>query len=225
MEIAEIINEFKHNGSAKNLEGMKRFGIVALNGFGVPIPVIRNLAKKIKKDHELALKLWETKIHEARLLASMIAEPEKVTKSQMNKWVKDFYSWDICDQVCMNLFRETEFAYEKAVEWSSNKHEFIKRAGFVLMATLAVHSKELKDEDFIKFFPLIKKGSLDERNFVKKAVNWAIRQIGKRNHSLNKKAIKLSEEILKLDSKSAKWIAKDALKELTNPKTMIRNKF
>lgn len=224
MEIKEIINEFKLNGSEKNLAGMKRFGINALNGFGVPVPVIRNIAKKIKKNHELALKLWETKIHEARLLASMIAEPEKVTKSQMNTWVKDFYSWDICDQVCMNLFRETKFAYEKAVEWTESKHEFIKRAGFVLMATLAVHSKELTDKDFITFFPLIKKGSLDERNFVKKAVNWAIRQIGKRNHTLNKKAIKLSEEILKLDSKSAKWIAKDALKELHDPKILKRIK-
>lgn len=224
MEIKEIINEFKLNGSEKNLEGMKSFGINALNGFGVPIPLIRNLAKKIKKNHGLALKLWETEIHEARLLASMIAEPEKVTKSQMNKWVKDFYSWDICDQVCMNLFRETKFAYEKAVEWTDNKHEFIKRAGFVLMATLAVHSKELNDNNFIKLFPLIQKGSLDERNFVKKAVNWAIRQIGKRNHVLNKKAIKLSEEILRLDSKSAKWVAKDALKELNDPKILKRIK-
>ena len=224
MQIAEIINEFKLNGSEKNLGGMKRFGINALNGFGVPIPVLRKLSKKIGRNHELGLQLWETEIHEARLLASMIAESEKVTKSQMNKWVKDFYSWDICDQVCMNLFRETKFAYEKAAEWASSKHEFIKRAGFVLMATLAVHSKELADEDFIKFFPLIKKGSIDERNFVKKAVNWAIRQIGKRNHVLNKKAIKLSEEILGLDSKSAKWIAKDALKELNDPKILKRIK-
>ena len=154
----------------------------------------------------------------------MIDEPEKVTKSQMNTWAKDFYSWDICDQVCNNLFVFSHYGHEKAIEWSGKNKEFVKRAGFVLIATLAVHSKELFDKDFINFFQIIKKESNDERNFVKKAVNWALRQIGKRNNNLNKEAIRLAEDIYKLPSKSAKWIAKDALKELTKPDLKIRNK-
>lgn len=224
MEITEITNHFKKHGSKKNLEGMTRYGINPLNGFGVPIPVIRKLAKQIGKNHELGLKMWKTGIHENRLLACMISDPAKVTKTQMNKWAKDFYSWDICDQVCNNLFMFTPFAYEKAIEWSGSKKEFVKRAGFVLIATLAVHSKELKNEDFVKLFPLIIKESVDDRNFVKKAVNWALRQIGKRNIPLNKKSVKLAGELLKLDSKPAQWIAKDAIKELTNLDTKIRNK-
>ena len=225
MEIAEITNHFKRHGSKKNLEGMARYGIYPLNGFGVPIPVVRKLAKQIGKNHELGLKLWETNIHENRLLACMVSDPLKVTKSQMNKWAKEFYSWDICDQVCNNLFLFSPFVYEKAVQWSGNKKEFVKRAGFVLMANLATHSKELRNNDFVKLFSLIKKESIDNRNFVKKAVNWSLRQIGKRNNLLRKKSIKLAEEILQIESKSAKWIAKDALKELKNPNTMIRNKF
>lgn len=225
MDITEITSYLKKHGSKKNLDGMTRFGINAQNGFGVSIPVIRKLAKQIGKNHELGLKLWESKIHENRLLACMISEPSKVSKTQMNKWTNDFYSWDICDQVCSNLFVYTPFAYQKAIEWSGNKKEFVKRAGFVLIANLAVHSKDLKNHDFVSFFPLIKKESIDDRNFVKKAVNWALRQIGKRNDYLRKKAVILGEDINKLDSKSAKWIAKDALRELTNPETLIRNKY
>ena len=224
MVIPLIIDELKKHGSKKNLEGMSKYGINPLNGFGTPIPHIRNLAKKIGKNHNLALELWETKIHEARLLACMIDDSANVSKSQMNKWVKDFYSWDICDQVCNNLFVFTPFAYEKAIEWSGSKKEFVKRAGFVLMATLAVHSKKLKDEDFINLFPVIINESIDERNFVKKAVNWALRQIGKRNIILNRESIITAEKIIELNSKSAKWIAKDAIKELTNPTIKIRNK-
>lgn len=225
MLTAEITAELKKHGSKKNLAGMARFGINPLNAFGVTIPVIRKIAKQIGKNHSLGSELWETGIHENRILASMISVPEKITKSQMNKWVKDFYSWDICDQVCNNLFVFSPFAYEKAIEWSLNKKEFVKRAGFVLMATLAVHSKNLSDIDFINLFPMIKKESNDERNFVKKAVNWSLRQIGKRNNNLNNKSVLLAEEILQNNSNTAKWIAKDALKELTNPKIIIRNKF
>ena len=145
----------------------------------------------------------------------MIDEKEKVTEKQMDSWAKDFDSWDVCDQVCMNLFDRTEFAFSKAIEWSSRKEEFVKRAGFALMASLAFHDKKAKNEKFMKFLPLIKKQSIDERNFVKKAVNWALRQIGKRNKKLNKEAVKTAREIQKIDSKSAKWIASDALKELT----------
>lgn len=224
MEIPKIINELKKHGSKKNLEGMARYGINPLNGFGVPIPVIRKLAKKIGKNHNLALGLWETQIHDARMLACFIDEPKLVTKSQMNKWVSELYSWDICDCLCGSILIYHTSALQKVNEWTKSKKEFVKRAGFVMMAWMAVHRKDFDDEVFESFFPIIKREATDERNFVKKAVNWALRQIGKRNIALNKKSIKLAKEILQLDSKATKWIAKDALKELTNPDTMIRNK-
>lgn len=164
--------------------------------------------------HKLAQQLWNSKIHEARILAGMIDVPELVTPKQMDTWVADFDSWDVCDQVCMNLFDKTPFAYDKAKEWTKDKREYVKRAGFAMMAVLAWHDKKAEDEKLLQFFPIIKRESTDERNYVRKAVNWALRQIGKRNSGLRKKAIKLAEEIEKIDSKSARWIAKDALREL-----------
>jgi 3-methyladenine DNA glycosylase AlkD len=194
---------------------MARFGIKPKTQIlGVSIYEIRKIAKKLGSEHRLALKLWSSKIHEARLLAGMIDKPNKVTEKQIEKWASDFDSWDIVDQTCSNLFDKTPFAYKKAFEWSKRKEEFVKRAGFVLMATLSVHDKKATDAKLAKFFTAIKRGATDERNFVKKAVNWALRQIGKRNKNLNKKAIMLAREIDKIDSKSARWIAKDALREL-----------
>ncbi|MFH1792473.1 MAG: DNA alkylation repair protein [Patescibacteria group bacterium] len=164
----------------------------------------------------MALKLWDSKIHEARILAGFIDELDKVTEKQMDKWASQFDSWDVCDQVCANLFDKTPFAYKKAKEWTSKKEEFYKRAGFALMAALAWHDKEVSDKKLMEFFPYIKKHAIDERNYVKKAVNWALRQIGKKRESLKKPAIKCAEEILKLypNSKSAKFIANDAIREL-----------
>ncbi len=215
-DIEKIINKLKKLGSKKNREGMARFGIETRYAFGINVTTLRKLAKEIGKDHKLAQELWRTKFHEARILACLIDEPDKVTKKQMDVWVKGFNSWDLCDQCCSNLFDKTPFAWKKAIEWVKSNKEFVKRAGFTTMAVLAVHDKEAPDSKFIKFFPIIKKYSTDERNFVKKAVNWALRQIGKRNFDLRKKAIKTAEEILKEypDSKSAKWIANDALREL-----------
>jgi len=146
----------------------------------------------------------------------MIDDAKLVTEEQLENWVHDFDSWDVCDQCCSNLFDKTELAHKKAVEWSRRNEEFIKRAGFVLMATLAVHDKKAKDEEFLKFLPIIKKESVDNRNYIKKAVNWALRQIGKRNQTLNKTAIKTATEIQKIDSSSAKWIASDAIRELNS---------
>lgn len=222
MEYRQIIKKLKSLANPKNVAGMARFGINPRNTLGVSVPKIRSMAKKIGKNHDLALKLWDSKIHEARLLAGFIAQPQKTTEKQMEKWVKDFDSWDVCDQVCSNLFDKTGFAYKKAFQWSRRKEEFVKRAGFVLMAALSVHDKKARDKEFEKFFPVLKKESADQRNFVKKAVNWALRQIGKRNLNLNKKAIKLAKEIQKTDSKSAKWIAADAIRELTDAKTRKR---
>ena len=221
--VQEVINELKKHGSQYNREGMARFGINTDMAFGVNAPTMYALAKKIGKNHELALELWESGYHEARQVAAMIDEPELVTKSQMNKWVKDFDSWDICDGTCSNSFRKTPFAYDKIFEWVKRKEEFVRRAGFVLIATLAVHDKKRPDEDFILFFPLIKEYATDERNFVRKAVNWALRQIGKRSQFLKTLAVGLGEEIKNIDSKSARWIAADALRELKNPNTRIRS--
>ena len=224
----QVIVKLKRCANPKNIEGMARFGINSKNSLGVSIPDLRKLAKEIGKDHILAQKLWDSKIHEAKILASMIDEPKLVTKKQADQWIKDFDSWDVCDQVCMNLFDKTSFAFERAILWTKNTAEFEKRAGFALMASLAFHDKSFSDEKFLKFFPLIKKYSIDERNFVRKAINWALRQIGKRNINLNKQAIELAKEIQNINSKSARWIAYDAIKELTNrgvQERLINKKF
>ncbi|MBI4059351.1 DNA alkylation repair protein [Candidatus Microgenomates bacterium] len=193
---------------------MARFGVNPQNTLGINIPYLRKLAKEIGKNHNLALELWESKIHEARILAAFIDDPKLVTSKQMDIWVSEFDSWDVCDQVCSNLFDKTPFAYEKIGIWCKKKEEFVRRAGFVMMAVLAVHDKSLSNDRFKNFFLLIKKYSTDERNFVKKAVNWALRQIGKRNKILLKEALECAREIKSLDSKSAKWIASDAIREL-----------
>jgi len=201
---------------------MARFGIQSSNSFGVSVPKLRTLAREVGRDHPLALQLWETGLHDARLLATMIDDPEEVTIEQMDKWVRDFHSWDVVDGSCGNLFDKTPFAVSKAKEWCKRNEEFVKRAGFVLMAELAVHDKKAKDQVFLDFFPLIIEGASDKRNFVKKAVNWALRQIGKRNLKLNKAAVSTALKIQKVESGAAKWIASDALRELKNPQVLKR---
>jgi 3-methyladenine DNA glycosylase AlkD len=223
MNASQIIKKLKSHSNPKNVEGMARFGINPKNTLGVSMPLLHKTAKEIGKDHELAQELWNSGIHEAKILAALIDDPKLVDSKQMEKWVRDFDSWDVCDQTCMNLFDKTPFAYQKAIKWAKEKSEFVRRAGFALMATLSVHDKKAKDEQFLKFFPLIKKFSTDERNFVRKANNWALRQIGKRNPFLNKKAIELAEEIQKIDSKSAKWIANDAIRELKEKRLLNKN--
>lgn len=215
--VEEILKKLKSLGNPKNVEGMARFGINPKNTYGVSIPNLRKTAKEIGKDHKLAQKLWDSEIHEARILAGFVDDPKLVTPKQMDAWIADFDSWDVCDQVCANLLDRMPVAYEKAIEWSKREREFEKRAGFALMAALAWHDKGAEDKKFIPFFPFIKQGATDKRNFVKKAVNWALRQIGKRNKNLNKAAVTTAKEIQKLDSKPAKWIASDALRELESP--------
>lgn len=214
MPAQEIITKLKRLSNPKNVAGMARFGINAENTLGISIPLLRKIAKETGENHSMAQELWSSGIHEARILASMVDNPEEVTEKQMESWVRDFDSWDVCDQVCMNLFSKTGLSYRKAAEWSAREEEFVKRAGFALMACLAWGDKKAKDEQLEKFLPIIQKASIDERNFVKKAVNWALRQIGKRNINLNKKAIATAKSIQKTDSKSARWIANDALREL-----------
>jgi len=214
LEYEKVLKKLKKNANPENVAGMARFGINPKNTLGICAPELIALSRKIGIDHRLALKLWNSGIHEARILAAMVADHEKTSESMMEAWVSDFDSWDVCDQVCFRLFDKTPFAYKKAFEWSKREGEFVKRSGFALMASLAIHDKKAPDAKFEKFYPTIKRESGDGRNFVRKAVNWALRNIGKRSKSLNKSAIRTAREIEKLDSKSARWIAKDALREL-----------
>lgn len=216
MDCDEILNRLKSLSNPDAVAGMARFGINPKNAYGLSIPTLRKMAREIGRDHPLAQKLWSSGIHDARILAGMIDNPEEATREQLERWVRDFDSWDVCDQCCSNLFDKTDFAHQKAIEWSSRDEEFVKRAGFVLMACLAVHDKRVKDEAFLRFLPTIVRGATDDRNFVKKAVNWALRQIGKRSFSLNRKAVETAKEIHQINAKSARWIASDALRELNS---------
>ena len=221
-EVNTILEKLKSLGNPESFQSMVRFGINVDKAFGISIPKLRLMAKEIGNNHQLAMNLWDTQYHEARILASLIDEPEKVTEEQMENWVKDFKSWDLCDQCCANLFDKTPYAYKKAHEWPTRDEEYVKRAGFSLIAYLASHDKQAPDKNFMDFFPVIINGSTDERNFVKKAVNWSLRQIGKRNINLNKIAIETAKEIQTIDSKTARWIAADAIKELSSEKIQAR---
>jgi len=212
--LGEVLKKLKVKARPDQLEGMARYGMVAERRLGLSVPDMRKIAKELGKDHKLAIELWKTGIIEARIVAAMIDEPEKLTENQMEDWVEDINSWDVCDQVCMNLFEKTTLAWKKILDWSEREDEFVKRTAFSLIACLAWHGKEAKDEEFIKLFPVIKRGATDERNLVKKAVNWALRNIGKRNRNLNKAAIKVAKEIQRIDSKAARWVSSDALREL-----------
>ncbi len=214
MSAGAILAEMKSKADPKAVEGMARFGISSENTLGLSMPTVRGIAKRTGRDHGLAQELWKSGIHEARILAAFVDEPEKVTEAQMEKWVAGFDSWDVCDQVCSGLFDRTPYAFRKALEWSRREEEFVKRAGFVLMAALAVHDKKAPDSAFEGFFPAIERGSTDQRNFVKKAVNWALRQVGKRDRMLNRRALEVAAKISKIDSPSAKWVASDAIREL-----------
>ncbi len=222
--VEDILEKLKAKARPDQLEGMARFGIVSENRLGLSVPDMRKLAKETGKDHELALGLWKTGILDARIVAAMIDEPDKVTGSQMDDWVKYFNSWDVCDQVCMNLFEKTPFAWKKILDWSVREEEFVKRAAFALAACLAWHDKEAEDQKFIDLFPVIKNAAPDERNFVKKAVNWALRNIGKRNPDLNRAAIRVAGELRLIDSKAARWIASNAVKELQSDAVQKRLK-
>lgn len=222
MTLRETIARLRAHANPRNVAGMARFGINPKGTLGVSIPVLRALAKQIGMDHALAQKLWRSGIHEARILASFIDNPALTTDRQMERWVKNFDSWDVCDEVCGNLFDRTTLAWRKATEWPHRTEEYVRRAGFVLMAALAVHDKQAPDRAFTKFFPLIARYATDERNFVKKAVNWALRQIGKRNAGLCARAVRVAREIGRDDSRAARWIARDALRELIARNSKIR---
>ena len=222
MNLNKIIKKIESLKNQKNIDGMARFGINPRNNYGVSISVLRLMGKKIGKDHELAMELWDTDIHDARLLATVIGEPDKLTEVQMEKMISDFDSWDICDGVCSGLFRHHALAYEKAIEWSIREPEFEKRAAFSLMATLVVIDKKAPNSKFEQFLPIIKREAIDGRNYVKKAVNWALRSIGKRNMLLNKKAIRAARHLQKSRSRAARWVGNGAVRELESDKVQTR---
>jgi 3-methyladenine DNA glycosylase AlkD len=222
--VEDILEKLRGKARPDQLKGMARYGMAVEKRLGISIPELRLLAKETGKDHRLALALWKTGIDDARILAAMIDDPQKLTEEQMEDWVKNINSWDVCDQVCMNLFEKSPLAWKKIRDWSVREEEFVKRTAFSLIACLAWHDKKTEDEKFIALFPVIGEGATDERNFVKKAVNWALRNLGKRNRNLNKEVIEVAREIQRLDSKAARWIATNAIKELESETVQKRLK-
>ncbi len=214
MTYPQILRALKSHYKPENVAGMARFGIATKKVYGVPAPALHKLARQIGKDHDLAQRLWGSGIHDARLLAALIDDPKQVTVEQMESWVTDFDNWAVCDGVCLHLFDRTRFAHSEAVAWTTRDEEFVKRAGFALMAVLAVHDNKAANAAFERFLPLIERESDDDRHYVKKAVNWALREIGKRNPALNKKAVAAAERIRKRNTRAARSIASDALREL-----------
>lgn len=212
--VEDILKRLEEKAKPENVEGMARYGISSAGRLGVSVPDMRKLAKEIGMDHELALKLWETGIQEARIVAAMIDAPQELTESQMEAWAKDLDSWDVCDQVCMNLFEKSPLAWKKIDDWSQREEEFVKRAAYALLACLAWHDKGAEDSQFTAMFPVVIRGATDGRNYVKKAVSWALRNIGKRNLALNAAAIEAAKEVQQIDSKPARWVAAQVLREL-----------
>ena len=211
-----LLAELEPLGSEENRAGMARYGIVANRIYGVTIPVLRDLAKRVGRNHDLALALWDTGYQEARILATLVDEPDKVTSKQMDEWANDFENWAVCDAACMNLFDRVEHAWQKIDEWSDHEREFVKRAAFALVASIAQHDKRASiDDRFDHALQLIERESTDDRNFVKKAVNWALRAIGKRNATMRDRALEVAERLAASSNKAARWIGKDAAKKLT----------
>jgi 3-methyladenine DNA glycosylase AlkD len=222
MTLRSILETLKRKGSKKNIAGMARFGIVSPKAFGVSVAHIRALARKIGVDQTLALRLWKSGWFEARLLAAFVADPTLMTPRLMTSWAKDFDNWAVTDGLCLHLFRKTAHAHDMARAWTGRRPEFVKRAGFAMIATLAVHDAAASDTVFVRYLAIVKRHATDERNAVKKSVNWALRQIGKRNASLYKKAVGVAIALESSSHATARWVAKDALREFKMPGTRAR---
>jgi 3-methyladenine DNA glycosylase AlkD len=218
----EVLKWLEKRRTQRTIEGMARYGIRADHAFGVPMGTLLTLAKRLGKDHDLATALWESGWYEARLLATLVGNPQRVTRRQMNAWAAGFENWADCDTVCFKLWDRTPFAWEKARQWAGSPREFVKRAAFALMACLALHDKAAPDKNFLALLPLIEKGANDERNFVKKGVNWALRSIGRRNLALNAAAVALAKRLASSEEAAPRWVGKDALRELASPKVRSR---
>jgi 3-methyladenine DNA glycosylase AlkD len=211
---SQVLARLKALGDEEDLKGMARFGMAVEKRFGVSVPEMRKMAKEIGRDHALALQLWKTRIADARILASMIAEPESMRAKDLEDWVSGFDSWDVCDQVCMNLLEKVPLARREIPEWAAREEEFVRRSAFALIACLAWHDRSATDAEFRSYLPLIKQGAEDERNFVKKAVSWALRNIGKRNPALHEAAMRTARELQRKGSKTARWVAADTIRDL-----------
>jgi 3-methyladenine DNA glycosylase AlkD len=222
MDEAEGLKWLERRGTRRVVLGMARYGIRAERAFGVPMGTVRTLSKRLGKDHALSLALWESGWYEARLLAALVGDPKLVTRRQMNEWAGSFENWADCDTVCFHLFDRTPFAWAKARQWTASPREFVKRAAFALMASLALHDKAAPDNAFVPFLRLIEKGARDERNFVKKAVSWALRSIGRRNLALNAQALDIARRLASSEESASRWVGKDALRDLASPRLRAR---
>jgi 3-methyladenine DNA glycosylase AlkD len=223
--VAAVLKWFERKGSARVRDDMQnRYAIHAKQSFGVSVANIRLLAREIGTDHALAIELWKTGWYEARMLTSFVADPELVTPSQMDAWAKDFDNWAICDTVCFHLFDKTLHAFTKIKKWSKRTPEFERRAAFALVASVALHDKKAPDQLFLACLPLIASAATDDRNFVKKAVSWALRGIGKRNETLHAAARKLAQDLMTSESSAARWIGRDAAKDLSKPRKPRKKK-
>ncbi len=222
--VEEIVARLRPLARPDALEGMARVGIATGNALGVSMPDLRALGKEIGRNHALALDLWRTPLRETRILASLVADPRQMTEPLMEAWAREFADWEVCDQCCINLFGKTAYARHFALEWSGAEPEFVKRAGFVLMARIATTDTRADDPAFEPFFACIMREAGDRRNYVRKAVNWALRQIGKRNGALNERAITVARALADSEDKSARWVGSDALRELTSAAVAARLK-
>jgi 3-methyladenine DNA glycosylase AlkD len=221
-DVQGVLAFLERKGSKKNVDGMARYGIVAKKVFGVSVGTLRAHGKRIGKNHELAAALWATGWYDARMLAAFVEDPSRVTVAQMDRWCRDFDNWAICDTVCFHLFDHTPHAWAKVSAWSARREEFVKRAAFALLASLSVHDKHAPDALYVRGLKLIERGATDDRNFVKKAVNWALRSIGKRNPALNAAAVATSRDLADSANPAARWVGKDALRELTTSPAVLR---
>lgn len=220
--VTELLSWLRRRGTKRNRDGMARYGIVAPKVFGVSMATMKPLAKRLGRDHDLALALWETGWYEARILTSFIDEPHRVTAAQMNRWVRDFDNWAVCDSVCFHLFDKSPFAWKKIEQWSTRREEFVKRASFALLASMALHDRTAPDLLFVRSLESIERESTDERNFVKKGVSWALRGIGARNIALNRQALTLAERLAASEDRTARWVGRDALRDLTRTSVQQR---
>ena len=221
-QVREVLDWLAKRGSQRNRYGMARYGIVARKAFGVSMGTMQSLAKRLGRDHALALALWKSGWHEARMLCAFVEDPARVTPAQMDAWAADFDNWAVCDTLCFKLFDRTPHAWRKAAQWSRKKDEFVKRAGFALMASLALHDRTATEDRFRTCFPLIERGAIDDRNFVKKAVNWALRSIGNRSPALYADALALARRLAASDNPAARWIGTDAVRDLNRPLVKAR---
>lgn len=222
MDKNEVLTWLERRGTPRTVEGMARYGIQAKRAFGVPMGTLLSLRKRLGQDHALSLALWESGWYEARLLAALVGDPQRVTRRQMNAWAARFENWGDCDTVCFFLFDRTPLAWEKARQWSTSPREFVKRGAFALMACLALHDQAAPDRSFLALLPLIEKGARDERNFVKKGVSWALRAIGRRSLALNAAALALARRLAQSEEAACRWVGQDARRELASPKVRAR---